>query len=168
VARTLLLVRHAKAVAHAATDEVRPLAARGVHDAQAAGRWLVEQQLIPDHGVVSPALRAVQTWEQIRSALGAEPSVETDDRIYDNSVESLFAVVQDVADDAAILAIVGHNPSIQAFALALDDGSGAPHARADLTDAYPTTGIAVLTVDVNWADLTPGGATLRAFATPRA
>jgi phosphohistidine phosphatase len=162
-----LLIRHAKAVPDGVTDADRRLAPRGVLDARAAGRWLVERGLIPDHVVVSPARRAAQTWEVAMSELGAAPTVTTDDRIYDNTIESLLAVLNDVTDDADTVAVVGHNPSMQAFALALDDGSGDDRARADITDAYPTSGIAVLHVSVDWAQLTLGSATLRQFAAPR-
>jgi phosphohistidine phosphatase len=167
VARTLLLVRHAKAVADAATDEERALAPRGVRDARAAGRWLVEHGLIPDQVIVSPAHRTVQTWETMKAELAVDPPVVTDRRIYDNTIESLLAVVNEAPDEADTLAIVGHNPSVQGFAVALDDGRGDPRARADIADAIPTAGITVLTVEGSWDELTPGGATVRAFAVAR-
>jgi phosphohistidine phosphatase len=167
VARTLLLVRHAKAVPDGVTDASRRLAPRGVRDARAAGRWLVEHGFIPDYVVVSPARRTVQTWEIVMSELGAAPTVATDDQIYDNTIESLLAVVHEAPEDADTIAIVGHNPSMQALANALDDGHGDPVARADIAGAYPTSGIAVLEVAVSWVELAPGGATVRAFAAPR-
>jgi phosphohistidine phosphatase len=167
MARTLLLIRHAKAERDGPSDAARALAPRGVRDAQAAGRWLVGHDLVPTHVVVSPARRALQTWEAVSSELGGAPSMTIDDRVYDNTSESLLAVVRDSAADLDTIAIVGHNPSIQALAVALDDGLGDDRARADLFAAYPTTGIAVLDLESTWDELAPGGATLRDFVTPR-
>jgi phosphohistidine phosphatase SixA len=45
--RTLVLVRHAKAVPDAATDAQRELAGRGGRDAEAAGRWPAEEEIAP-------------------------------------------------------------------------------------------------------------------------
>lgn len=167
VARTLLLVRHAKAVPDGTTDAERRLAPRGLRDARAAGRWLVEQELIPDYVVVSPARRAAQTWATVALELGAAPHVVTDSSIYENTVDALLEVVHTTPAVASTLALVGHNPSMHALALTLADGAGDPGALADLADGYPTSGIAVLDVVVSWAELTAGGASLRSFAAPR-
>jgi phosphohistidine phosphatase len=168
VARTLVIVRHAKAVQEGATDEARVLADRGLADAAAAGRWLAKQGLIPDRVVVSPARRAIQTWDAVATDLGASPVVVVDDRVYDNTVDALLSVVHDTPDDIATLAMVGHNPSMHALVLGLDDGNGEPEARAAIAEKYPTSGIAVMDVDTGWADLAHGGATIRSFTVPRA
>jgi phosphohistidine phosphatase len=167
VARTLLLIRHAKAVADAGTDAQRPLAPRGVRDARAVGRWLAEHQLAPDQVLVSPARRTVQTWETAAAGFSAAPMVTTDRRIYENTIESLLAVIQEAAAGTDVLAVVGHNPSMHGLALALDDGLGDERLRADVAGAFPTSGIAVLDVATGWAELGLGGATLRQFAVPR-
>ncbi len=167
MAHTLLLVRHAKAVTDAATDAERPLAGRGARDAQAAGRWLVDNALIPDHAVVSDARRAVETWEAIASELAGTPAVSIDARVYDNTVQSLLAVLQEVPEDVATVAIVGHNPTMHALATSLDDGLGDDRARADLEAGFPTAAIAVLDVAGSWAEVMLGAATLRELVVPR-
>jgi phosphohistidine phosphatase len=163
---TLLLIRHAKAVGDAATDTERQLAPRGIRDARALGRWLVEHDLVPDYAVVSPARRAVQTWETAASELG-DVRTGGDDRIYENTLDALLAVILDVAEEPATVAVVGHNPSMHALAVALDDGRGDESSRTSIAASFPTSGVAVFDLAVSWAALTPGGATVRAFATPR-
>lgn len=167
MARTLLVVRHAKAIRDGVADRDRRLAPRGILDARAAGRWLVEHDLLPDRVMVSPSRRTTETWEAMMSAVAVAPAVVSDDRVYANTVESLLDVVHESPDDAHRLAVVGHNPSIHAFALTLDDGRGDEPARTRLAEAFPTAGIAVLDVDVDWARLEPATATVRAFAVPR-
>jgi phosphohistidine phosphatase len=167
VAHVLLLVRHAKAMADAVSDAERSLAPRGFRDAAAAGRWLLDHGLTPDQAVVSPALRAVQTWDAMSSALAVGPAAVVDDRIYENTIDALLAVVRDTAESVHTVAIVGHNPAMHAFAAALDDGSGDHVARTSIRTSFPTMGIAVLDVAGGWADLTLEAGTLREVAAPR-
>jgi phosphohistidine phosphatase len=167
VAHTLLLVRHAKAMSDGATDAERQLAPRGIRDAGAAGRWLVDRGLAPEHVVVSPAHRAMQTWQLMAAELAAAPPPTIDRRVYDNTLDAVLAVLQETAEDTGSLAIVGHNPSMQELVAALDDGHGDDGARAGITQGFPTAGIAVLDIGVGWAALMPGAATLREFAAAR-
>jgi phosphohistidine phosphatase len=75
-------------------------------------------------------------------------------------------VAHDSPNDVTTLAIVGHNPAIHAVAAVLADGRGDERAIADLAEGFPTSGIAVLDVEGDWADLAAGSASLRAFAVP--
>ena len=168
MARRLLLIRHAKAVAEASTDARRELSPRGLRDAAAAGQWLFAHDLVPQHALVSSARRARQTWEAMAEQLGPGPATIIDERIYDNSVKQLLAVIRDAPSDAETLALVGHNPSMHELAIDLDDGAGAGARRSDLLDAFPTAGIALLDVDGDWAALTLGDARLRDFHVARA
>lgn len=141
--RTLILVRHAKAD-DGPVDIRRSLSRRGERDAAALGDWLAGNGLAPTHVVVSPATRARQTWDAIAARLdGARPEVVVDDRIYDNDVDRLRAVVHDIAGEARTLALVGHNPSMHDFAVQLDDRAGDAQLRTALREAFPTSAIAV-------------------------
>lgn len=162
--RRLVLIRHAKA-AEGDVDRERPLARRGIREAPEIGRWLAERRLVPDRVVVSPALRARRTWERAASTLEGAPEPVVDERVYDNSVTALFAVVRDTPDSVGTLAIVGHNPGIQDFAIRFDDGTGDGAARDDVTGKYATGGLAVFTVEEPWSKARAG--VLTAFALPR-
>jgi phosphohistidine phosphatase len=87
-------------------------------------------------------------------------------RIYGNTVEDVLAVVRAADSDVATLVIVGHNPSIEGVAVTLDDGSG-PASREEIRGGFPTSGVAVLSIPGEWADLGPERATLERFAAPR-
>jgi phosphohistidine phosphatase len=163
----LLLIRHAKAEQDGATDAARELSGRGNRDALAAGEWLTKQGFVPDHVVISDALRAAQTWEAIATAMNRAPTVVTERRIYDNTVESLLAVAAEAPDDAATVALVGHNPSMHGLAMTLDDGEGDPAGRTRLAASFPTMAIAVFEVDGSWCDLAARTARLIAFDAPR-
>ena len=55
--RRLILMRHAKAEPFASTDRERALTARGRKDALEAGAYLASTSTVPDHTVISSALR---------------------------------------------------------------------------------------------------------------
>jgi phosphohistidine phosphatase len=157
--RRLVLVRHAKA-ADGPVDTDRPLTERGARHAAAIGTWLEQAGIVPDRVLVSPARRAVQTWEQAGTALPQGPPPTVDPRIYDNTVEALLAAIGETPEDVRTLAVVGHNPSIGELAAVLDGGQGNPAARRDVEAGFPTGGVAVFTLPMPFAAITPGAARL--------
>jgi phosphohistidine phosphatase len=165
--RRLVLVRHAEA-ASSAIDAERPLTADGAGHAAAIGTWLVQAGLQPDRAVVSPARRAMQTWEAAAAVLGPAARPTVDARIYDNTVESVLTVIQDTPEEVRTLAVVGHNPSVRELTGALDDGQGTPDARRGVEAGFPAGGVAVFLLDTPFTDLAPGTATLTDFTVPRA
>ena len=158
-----MLIRHAKA-ADGSPDVSRVLAPRGEREAPVIGTWLASQGIHVDHAVVSPSARTRQTWRLAASTMG-EPAatVEVDDRIYDNNVRNLLAVVHEASDDTQTVALVGHNPSMHELAVILDDGTGDADARAAMASEFPTSTVAVYTVE-EWSDVAPRTCRLVAFA----
>ena len=79
----LILLRHGKAEAHAASgqDFDRPLTERGRRDVALVARRLAEAGQVPDLVLVSPAARARETWEAMARAVfdlragGARPAL---------------------------------------------------------------------------------------------
>ena len=69
--RRLMLLRHAKTEGNAPSgqDQDRRLDDRGRHDAAAIGDWIGRHPPFPDLVLVSPAVRALQTWEIAREAM---------------------------------------------------------------------------------------------------
>lgn len=136
----LVLLRHAHAEPHRRDDRGRRLSARGREDAAAAGAWLRAQGIEPDRAVVSPALRAVETWE----LAGGVPEPVREERLYNASLEQLQEVLAETPAPTGALVLVGHNPGLEWLAWELDDR---PEAR-ELTDrGLPTGALAVLEVD---------------------
>lgn len=166
VDKRLVLIRHAKA-ADGAPDVTRVLAPKGERDAPAIGAWLAQQGLHVDVAAVSPSARTRQTWTLAAAAMpGPSATSEFDERIYDNSVRDLLAVVHDVPDTAQTVALVGHNPSMHELAVVLDDETGDQEARAALAEGFPTSAVAVYAVS-DWPNVAPGTGRLMAFAVCR-
>jgi len=166
--RRLVLVRHAQA-GDAATDRDRPLTDHGRQQAAAVGEWLAEAGIAPDLALVSPARGALETWDEVQAALDGAPESETDERIFDNTVDGLFEVLREVDeddDDVQTLVLVGHDPAVGTLAHLLDDGDGSEGVREALAAGFPPASAAVFDLGMPFAELDEGCATLAYFSTP--
>jgi phosphohistidine phosphatase len=150
-----VLVRHAKAEPFASTDHVRDLTERGRREAEAAGLYLREHSIVPDHVVVSTALRTKATWEAMELALDSGAEVVYDESTYSGSTDVVLEALSCVPEGAKVVVFVGHQPTIGYLAHLLDDGEGDPTALHSMLHGFPTTSMAMFEVDVPWEDLGP-------------
>ncbi|MCB1292164.1 MAG: histidine phosphatase family protein [Mycobacterium sp.] len=163
--RTLVLMRHAKSdYPEGVVDHGRPLAPRGRREASLAGEWMRENVPAVDAVLCSSATRTRQTLART----GVDAPAAFLDRLYGASPGEMIAEINRVADEAATLLVVGHEPTVSQVALGL---AGPPGSDADAVDRiklkFPTSGIAVLRVPGSWAGLELGGAELTTFHVPR-
>ena len=162
--RRLVVMRHAKAVATAPSDHERGLAARGRADAQQVGEWLRERGIEPDAALVSDALRTRETWEQVTGAAGWDLEADFSAALYAAGPDSAFDLVRETDAGVQTLVVVGHNPTMAYIAELIDDGEGDVEATTGLvTRGFPTSALAVFTVEADWTDLGPGSGRIEAF-----
>lgn len=157
--RELILLRHAHAEP-AAADQVdldRPLSSEGLAEAEAAGRWLKEHQLVPDRVLCSPSRRTRETLEAVLAAVGYVDQ-RLDDGVYDASPGNLMTLV-DQHRDVDRLLLVGHNPGLERLSALLHTGQSTDFR------GMPPGAIAVLRLDAD-GELEPGVATLSEFWWP--
>lgn len=165
--RRLIILRHAKSAWPDVPDHDRPLGARGLRDAPAAGRRLRDDGLLPDRVVCSTARRARETWGLAARELdAAPPPVCYEPRLYDATAPELLDVVRETPDEAGTLLLVGHNPGVQELAVRLA-GDGVGDALPRLREKFPTCAMAVLTWEGPWSAAGFGAALLTCFAVPR-
>lgn len=162
-ARRLVLVRHAKAEPFAETDQARDLTDRGRQDARAAGAYLREQGIKPDHAVVSDSRRTRGTWEAMEQEMDSGAAVVLDESVYAGSADVVLDTLRLVPEDAGVVAFIGHQPSIGYLAHMLDDGEADPAALHAMLHGFPTASVAVFDVEVPWRDLGPETGNLVAF-----
>ncbi|MEP6906498.1 MAG: histidine phosphatase family protein [Pseudoxanthomonas sp.] len=157
--RELILLRHAHAepCAPGVADMDRPLSAEGQAEAVAAGRWLVEQGLVPDRILCSPARRARETLEAVLGVIGSvEQTLE--DRIYE-ATSGTLAELADAHRDTERLLLLGHNPGLEQLAALMHSGQSGDYR------GMPTSSVVVLKLPAD-ATIEPGVATLAAFWWP--
>ena len=164
--RQLIVMRHAKAEPYASTDQARSLSDRGHNDAAAAGRWLAEHDLLPDHAVVSPATRTRETWADVARASGAEAEVRFDDTLYQGGPDAALESIGAMPEEAARVIFVGHNPTAAYLAHMLDDGEGDEEAISGMLRGFPACALVVFDIEVPWAELAAEKGRVRAFHAP--
>ena len=159
-ARTLVLMRHAKAEGHADADDLRALAPSGRRQASAAGAAMAADGLRFDAALVSAAVRTRQTWELVAQNLTGAPTPEVREDLYDATARNALEVLRHVDDGVATLLVLGHEPVMSSLALLLA-GPGSQHLH-EVRAGVPTATRCVLTVPRSWADLAPQSAVLTA------
>ena len=158
-ARSVWVLRHAKATAHAGDDHGRPLAARGRRQASEVGRYLADGPIpaaAPTTVLSSSALRARQTAELVVAELsgGAELVVERD--LYGADPDDVVDRLRLLHDDVAAVLVVGHNPTMHELAaLLVSPERGDERARVEAR--FPTAALACVGVDLDaWPGLALG------------
>jgi phosphohistidine phosphatase len=171
--RHLMLLRHAKTETDAPSgrDQDRRLDERGHRDAAEIGTWIGSHPPFPDHVMVSPAVRAVQTWDIAWEALqehAPKPQIELVPELYGaDAAQLLLSIRMASATDPKQLMLVGHNPGMHELALALT-GSGDKGARQALSDNLPTSGLATFEFDTDdWNDVAFRRGRLAFFVSPK-
>lgn len=171
--RRLLLLRHAKTETDAPSgqDQDRRLDDRGRRDAAELGGWIGRHPSFPDRVLVSPAVRAHQTWEIAREAMQAlipQPQVEFLPELYGADPTQLLQIIRHACvTDPRRLMVVGHNPGMHELALTLT-GSGDATARKALEDNLPTSGLAIFDFAIDdWNDVAFRRGKLVSFISPK-
>jgi phosphohistidine phosphatase len=157
--RELILLRHAHAepASPGQADLDRPLSPEGLAEAEAAGRWLAQQKLVPDCVLCSPSRRTRETMEAVLAAVGYVDQ-RLDQRIYD-ATSGTLAELADQHRDTDRLLLVGHNPGLEHLAALMHSGQSGDYR------GMPPGSVVVLSMPAE-AAIEPGIATLSAFWWP--
>src|SRR5215469_2662287 len=118
--RRLILFRHAKTEARseAGDDISRRLTERGRNEAVLMGHVLADAGFSPDLALVSPAARAVESWEGLAEAFW-RTKVERRKGLYDAAPEDICEELERDTAGADTVIVVGHNPGLQELAVNL-------------------------------------------------
>ena len=162
-----MLLRHAKAETPAAlADEMRPLALLGRTQCARLARLLVDGGVVPDVVLVSTAVRTRQTWDLVRSGLGAvAPEVRLEDVLYGAAPREVVGLLRRVDPEARTVLVVGHEPTMSAVAAVLAGDGEAAHL-AQVRTGLPTATAAILDVPGAWSELDANVALLRDLVRP--
>ncbi len=160
--KQLLILRHGKSDWDVKTDDFsRPLVKRGKRGAELLGIWALQQNLVPDFILSSPATRALATAQRFCHTLGmSERSIYTDIAIYAANAATLKALINDCPAQAQRVLLVGHNPGLEHL---LQDLVREPLLAADDGKILPTATLAHLTVGEHWSQTGSGCAHLHSL-----
>ena len=145
----LILMRHGKAERHAQTggDFERALAPSGREDAAQMGKVLAGLGFSPELMLVSSARRTRETGEQVAASF-PKTRVEHLRDLYHADPEEIVQALEDEADGATTVMVVGHNPGMHELALRLAlQGGASPIHTNKLRGRFPTSTVLVFKMD---------------------
>ncbi|MFP4091737.1 MAG: SixA phosphatase family protein [Cyclobacteriaceae bacterium] len=117
--KSLLLIRHAEsAQAQAGTKDIeRSLTAKGFSDASRVGRYLAENEQLPDAVLSSTAQRAKYTCELICEQFKFSlDKIDYREEMYNASVRNLLQIINELEESCRLAVLIGHNPAISYLA----------------------------------------------------
>ena len=158
--KDLILVRHAKSSWQdlSLDDFDRPLNKRGRKAAPLIGRWLIQQKIVPDLVLLSPAVRTVETWALFKEAglqFGDEQQV---DELYLAGLEVLTQQVMRLNSSVSQVMLIGHNPGLEFLIDHLVGSVEEGEARVfyKLAQKFPTCGVVHFRIAIeSWSELAP-------------
>lgn len=155
--RELWLLRHAQAhPSEQGSDFARPLTKRGYVATQRLRAWLLQQPVLPDKTIASPANRAFTTAHCLYADFPAwQAAIIPDERLYLQGVPAIKQIIAEQPSSLQRLLLVGHNPSFEELLAEL------MIVNTKLT--LNTATLAILTFSVDWQNLAPQKARLLAY-----
>ena len=168
--KTLTVLRHAKSSWDdaVARDFDRPLNVKGQRAAATVGRHMRSEGLSFDHVVASPAVRIVETVEEVESGYGSALAPAWDRRIYLASASTLLDVIHELPKGADSALLIGHNPGLEDLVLMLVPDRAGDLLRDSVEEKFPTAALAVITFDTSdWGAVRSNSGILVRFVRPR-
>ena len=168
-ARLVFLLRHAKSSwdEPGLADFDRPLAPRGERACEAMQRYIELGDIHPQLVLCSSAVRAAQTLDRVKAALGEDAEVKHYRGLYLAGPQAMLNRLRRTAAGVRNVMLVAHNPGMHTLALRLA-GAGAESDLARMRTKFPTGALATLVFPgKSWADLDTGSCELHSFVVPR-
>lgn len=136
----LLILRHAKSSWKdpRLEDFDRPLNKRGKRDALRIAEFVLNAGLRPDVIITSPARRARDTAEVVRSVC-SDTTMTLNERLYPGGIRDYVEVLKALDDSIGAAMLVGHNPGLEEWLETLGVE----------VDKFPTGALARIELDVD-------------------
>lgn len=160
--KRLILLRHAKSdwSEPGLSDHARHLNARGLAAAPKLGRWLKDNDILPDQVLCSTATRARETFAGVEATLRSGVTPDYIAALYLAEPATMLKAIR-VAKGTVVL-LIAHNPGIAELAEMLAE---TPPDDMDFF-RYPTGAVTVLDFEIDdWAKIKTGACT--GFVIPR-
>lgn len=121
--KTLLLLRHAKSSWNepGMQDHDRPLKKRGKKDAPKVGKYLKENDLVPDLILSSTARRAQDTAQAVADESGYSGKIDLHQDLYLSDTACYLDILRSLPDEPNRVLVVGHNPDLEELLTLLTD-----------------------------------------------
>lgn len=159
--KMLYLLRHAQSVEkqQGQSDKDRELTPTGVKETFQIGAYLHREKIFPDIIYTSAALRAATTAQLIADTIKLDlGKIIADEELFQASVRTFMAFIQQVDSSYNSVLCIGHNPAISYLAEYL--------SKAEIGE-MPTAGLVILKFSINrWEDVADGNGEFIQIITP--
>ncbi len=158
--KRLYIARHAqKSEEEYENDYDRPLTQKGLNDAKMMAEKLANEGVIFDAILASPAQRTRQTAEIFAKELGYHKNIIYNQTLYMGYVNEVKEVLSYTYDEVETLLLVGHNPSLTALCITLND---------EFREKMQMGSIVQLEFDcVSWLDISKSNARFISYDYPK-
>ena len=145
--KKIYFLRHAKSSwdDFALKDFDRPLATRGIQDADLMGNYFRSKKIKLDVVYSSPSRRTIETLEHFFQL--EKPNIKFEESIYHASLDNILSVLFGIPEDINNIMVVGHNPSMHEITEYLGN---------KFITKYPTCCLTGFTTDKGWNELSQG------------
>ena len=146
----LILFRHGKAEneSESGDDYDRRLAPRGVRESVEMGETLARLGMVPDLALVSPAVRARETWAAASEAAFPATELRLEPELYNADSGTVRHAAETAGRARKTVVVVGHNPGLQELTVRLlMEGSAPPALLGRAQRQFPTAAVAVFLFD---------------------
>ena len=148
MAKTLLLVRHAKSAwpDDGLEDYKRPLLQTGIERTKLVAAFLQGRSIKPGLILASHAVRALETAKLLAGELDyPQHEIQIESNIYYQDADQLYNLILALPDSKDVVMLVGHNPAMTQLANEFLD---------EKIDYLPTTGAVSFTFAASsWSDI---------------
>lgn len=166
--KILMILRHAKAAPDAPSgeDHDRPLAEKGVQQAESLGKYMTQQAISPQQVWCSTAMRTQQTWQHVQMASGIDPAVSYESSLYHISLPQALQKLEAADEDIERLLWIGHNPTLHELCLHFAEGDESENTHR-LMQKFPPCSFAEFHFDGNWAEIQNADINFARFIIPK-
>jgi len=155
--KNIYFLRHAKSSWNdfRLKDFDRPLATRGIQDADLMGNYFLSKKIKLDLIISSPSRRTKETIDHF--FLKTRQNIVYEEKIYHCGIEEILSELYGLDESIKSVMVVGHNPSMHEIT---------EHLTGKYLEKYPTCGLAALSYIDIWTELKERSADLEFFLKP--
>ncbi len=129
--------------------------------------WLKTMGAIPDHAIISDAVRTTETWNLVAQDLSLDITTNITRSFYLAPPLTMLNTIKEAPDTAETIIVIGHQPGMSVLVERLSDGSE-PANRNRAFQHFPTAATALIDMPVeSWADVDFGKGVFSRFSSPK-
>lgn len=148
-------------------DKLRTLTDKGIEHCKIIANYMKERDINPQLILCSPALRTLQTAQNIIEHANLTSTLRINENLYLSSENFMLQLIQATKDNIDSLMIIGHNPVLHQLCISLVKNHN-NNISKNMHSNFPPASLAVLAFKADsWEDISLASAQLGDFIYPK-